>query len=76
MKHKKVKLDAIAESAAQMYAHQHTVTVNSRRRVLEFEANEVERAIVALSASLSNQKRRRNQIVAMLRGLASVVEKR
>jgi hypothetical protein len=70
------KLDTIADSAAQMYAHQHTVTINSRRRVLEFEANEVERAVVALSSALSNQKRRRNQIAATLRGLASVVEKR
>ena len=73
---KKSSLDVLAESVAQNYAHQHSVTINSRRRVLEFEMNETERAIVALSSALSNQRRRRNVVSASLKGLASVIEKR
>lgn len=67
---------ALADSVAQDWAHQHTVTINSRRRVLEFEANEVDRAIVALGAALSDQKRRKTTIEATLRGLTAVVAKR
>ena len=69
-------LEQLTASVAQDYAHQHTVTINSRRRVLEFEGSETDRAIVALSASLANQKRRRREIVAALTGLAVVVGKR
>ncbi len=73
---KPTKFETLAASVAQGYAHQHTVTINSRRRVLEFEASEVDRAIVALSAALANQKWRRATIDAMLSGLATVVGKR
>ena len=73
---KQNKFDAITELTAHSYAHQHTVTVNSRRRVLEFEGHETDRAIVALSAALANQKRRRKVIDATLKGLAQVVGKR
>lgn len=76
MTKKKTKFDALEESTAAMFAHQHTVTVNSRRRVLQFEGSEVDRAIVALSASLATRRRRRREIDAELRGLASVVAKR
>lgn len=75
-KEKRTPLDAIANSAAQSFAHQHTVTINSKRRVLEFEANEVDRAIIALTAALANQRRRKNIIAATLRGLESIVGKR
>lgn len=70
------KFDRLTASVAQDYAHQHTVTINSRRRVLEFEVAEVERSIVALTATLADQRERRARIEAMLRGLATVVEKR
>ncbi len=73
---KSTKFDAIAESYAQDFAHQHTVTINSRRRVLEFEGNETDRAIVALTSALENQRHRRKMIDAQLRGLAIVVGKR
>lgn len=70
------KMDRLAAMAAQDFAHQHTVTINSRRRVLQFEATEVDRAIVAMSAALANQRARRARIEAVLVGLTSVVEKR
>lgn len=73
---KKASKRELSESVAQDYAHQHTLTINSRRRVLEFEQNEVDRAIVMLQASLSNQRRRKSTIEATLRGLATVVGKR
>jgi hypothetical protein len=73
---KKSKYDSLAESVAQNYAHQHTVTINSRRRVLEFEGEETDRAIIALSSSLAHKRNQRKRIDAALRGLASVVEKR
>jgi hypothetical protein len=70
------RFDALAASVAQDYAHQHTTTINSRRRVLEFEGTEVDGAIVALSAALADKKNRRQVIDATLRGLALVVGKR
>ena len=70
------KLDVLAESVAQDYAHQHTTTINSRRRVLEFEGSEVDGAITALTAALANKRNRRREIDAALRGLAIVVGKR
>lgn len=73
---KRSKLDSLTESAAQDYAHQNTATINSRRRVLECEADEVERAITALTAAISHQRRRKNVIAATIKGLASVVAKR
>lgn len=70
------KFDALATSIAQSYAHEHTITINSRRRVLEFEGSEVDRAVVALASALANKRNRRREIDATLRGLALVVEKR
>ncbi|MES2360066.1 MAG: hypothetical protein V4529_17125 [Gemmatimonadota bacterium] len=67
---------ALADSVAQDWAHQHTVTINSKRRVLEFEASEVEGAIAALSTDLANQRRKKATLEAMIRGLTSVVAKR
>ena len=73
---KPTRLEALTTSVSQDFAHQHTVTINSRRRVLQFEATEVDRAIVALSADLANQRDRRSRIEATLQGLAAVVAKR
>jgi chromosome segregation ATPase len=73
---KQTRTEAIAASTAHDYAHQHTTTINSRRRVLEFEGGEVERAIVALTAALADNRRRLAHIDAELRGLATVVGKR
>ena len=70
------KLDHLTASIARDFAHHHTVTINSRVRVLQFEAVEVDRAIVALSSALANQKERRARIEATLAGLNVVVAKR
>ena len=69
-------LEALTTSTAQSFAHQNSVAIHSRRRVLEFEESEVDRAIAMLSAELSNQRRRKGVIGATLRGLTSVIERR
>lgn len=75
-KHKPSKLDHLATSVAQDWAHANSYTINSRRRVLQFEADETDKSIVALGAALANMKDRRAKIEATLRGLAVVIEKR
>lgn len=73
---KPTPLEALTTSAAQSYAHVHSATINSRRRVLEFEGSETDQAIIALSAALANKRNRRKEIDAELRGLEAVVSKR
>jgi predicted nucleic acid-binding Zn-ribbon protein len=63
-------------SAMDEYRHANTTVINSRRRVLEFEAEEVEKSIFALSASLGTMRERRAKISAQLAGLEAVVAKR
>lgn len=70
------KLDALAASIAQDYTHQHTATIQSRRRVLECIGEETDRTIVALSAQIAHQRRRRKMVDAKLAGLASITAKR
>ena len=70
------KHDHLAASIAQDWAHQNSVVIHSRVRVLRFEAEEVDKSIVALAAALANAKERRAKLEAMLNGLASVIEKR
>jgi hypothetical protein len=70
------KLDNLAASVAQDWAHQNSAVVNSRRRVLQFEASEVDASIVALVAALTNARERRAKIEATLTGLAAVIAKR
>lgn len=73
---KPTRLDHLASSVARDWAHQNSVVVHSRMRVLQFEGEEVDKSIVALAAALATAKERRKKIDAMLRGLAAVVEKR
>lgn len=70
------RLDALATFVAQGYTDQHTATINSRRRILEFEGSEVDRGIAALTSALVSRRNRRREIDAELRGLADVVSRR
>ena len=75
-KQKRSRYDAIADGFAQEFAHQNSYTIHSRMRILCFESEEADKAIVALTGALANMRERRAKVEAMLRGLASVVEKR
>lgn len=70
------KLDHLTASVAQDYAHHNSVTIHSRRRVLQFEAEETDKNIVALAAALVSLRERRAKLEAMLKGLTAVIEKR
>ena len=50
--------------------------IASKRRVLEFEAEEVDKSIVALTATLADVKERRNKLWAQITGLSAVINRR
>lgn len=68
--------DQLTASIAQDFAHQNSYTINSRKRVLEFEAEEIEKAIVAMTGSLASIRARQAKVRAMLRGLEAIIAKR
>ena len=68
--------DELAKRIECEWAHQNTVVIASRQRVLQFEAEEVDKAIAALQGALVNMRDRRTVIDATLRGLAAVVARR
>lgn len=70
------KHDKLGASIAQDFAHANTAVIGSRRRVLQFEAEEADKSIVSLQASLASMKERRAKIAAMIAGLSAVIEKR
>jgi hypothetical protein len=70
------QLTAIASAAAKDFAHEHSATVQSRIRLLQFEGEETDKAITQIAAALTAAKDRRAKIDAMLNGLAEVLEKR
>lgn len=70
------KHDRLSASVAQDYAHSNSMHIFSRRRVLQFEAEEADKSIVALQASLVSMKERRAKLAAMIAGLSAVIEKR
>ena len=73
---KLTKLEALTISVAQDYAHQHTATIQSKRRMLQCEAQEIDASIVALQATLMRQRERRAKVAATIDGLTSVIGKR
>jgi hypothetical protein len=73
---KQQKIDKLALSVAQDFAHANSATINSRRRVLQFEAEEIDKSLVALAATVTNLKARRAKIASMLAGLAEVIGRR
>ena len=69
-------LERLAESAAQDFAHANSAVIASRRRVLQFEAEEADKSIVALQATLATMKERRAKLTAIIAGLSLVIGKR
>ena len=74
--HKPTKLEALTESVAQDYAHQNSQIIHSRKRVLEFEAEEADKSIIATAGALAAVRERRAKIQALLVGLENVIRKR
>lgn len=70
------KRDALVVATVQEWTHQDTPSVDSRRRVLQVEANEVEGAIVRLSAALQGARERLARLEAAIEGLSTVIGKR
>lgn len=73
---KPTRLEALSLSVAQNWAHANSATINSHRRVLQCEAEEADKSIVALTAAATNLRTRRQQIDAILAGLSTVMDKR
>lgn len=70
------KLEELAKAVEQDYAHQNTIVINGRRRVLQCEAEEADKSIVAMTAAMANLKERRAKLQAMIAGLGAIVAKR
>jgi len=70
------KLDRLAEATSRDWAHANSAVITSRVRVLQFEAEETDKSIVALGATLVNLRERRAKIEAVLTGLGQVLAKR
>lgn len=70
------KLEHLAMTTELDWRHQNSVVVQSRIRVLQFEADEMDKSIVALAAALASAKERRAKVDAMIAGLTSVVARR
>lgn len=73
---KPTRFEALSASVAAGYRDHHTATIASRARVLEFEGEEMDRAIVSLKAALADRRDRRRMIDASLAGLRTVTERR
>lgn len=70
------KLEQLSDAIAQDFAHANSVVVGSKRRILQFEAQETDRSIIALQSALVDMKERRAKLEAMIAGLSSVIAKR
>ena len=70
------KQDELAARVEREWAHQNSAVIASRQRVLQFEAEETDKSIAALTAAVINLKERRRVIDATLQGLATVVARR
>ena len=70
------RTDKLTAATAQEWAHSNSAVIASRVRVLLFEREEVDKAIVMLSATLANARERRATLDAVLAGLQQVVGRR
>lgn len=73
---KPTKHERIADIAAKALAHANSYTINSKIRVLQFEAEELDASVIAMSAALVRIKERRAVVAATIEGFAAVVAKR
>ena len=70
-RHEQLSIDIMRDNA-----HNSSVVITSRQRVLQCEAEEIERGVIGLKAALTRIRERRAVVHAHLRGLAAVMEKR
>ncbi len=70
------KGDVIAMSVASDYAHANSTVIHSRIRVLHFEAEETDKSIIAMLATLAQMKERRARLAATIAGLHAVIARR
>jgi hypothetical protein len=65
--------DALAIETERAWAHQNSVVIHRHIRVLRCEAEETEKSIIDLQATLEGMREKRRRIEARLRGLTAVV---
>jgi hypothetical protein len=70
------KSDRLSEAVARDWAHANSAVINSRVRVLQFEAEEVDKSLAALQATVLQVRERRAAIEATLTGLGQVLARR
>jgi hypothetical protein len=76
IKPRSMKLNAVVAETVSHSRHLHSETIHSEARILQVQAEEAERAIIALTAALNAMKDKLARIEAQQRGLASVIERR
>lgn len=73
---KPTQLENLTESVSQDYAHMHTSTIASQRRIYMVEVEELEKRLTALAAAITTTRARRAELLARVAGLSAVVAKR
>jgi len=66
----------VIDSTMRTFAHQNTVVIDSRRRVVQCDKDETEVAIMKLSSALMTARARLKTLEATLEGMDAVVAKR
>lgn len=69
-------LDTIKTMTARNFAHTDSEVIQSHRRVLEFQVEEIEQGIARLEAKIVTGKQSRDEAQAQIDGLNSVLSKR
>lgn len=76
IKPRSTKLEALVTETVNHSRHLHSETIHSQSRILQVEAEEAERSIIALTAALNAMKDKLARIEAQQRALATVIERR
>lgn len=74
--HKATTSEVHARLAMQDNAHLHSVVVAKHRALAQFELQQCEESIVSLTASLINERRKRQEHVGRIEGMAAVLSSR
>ena len=70
------ELENIKNATAKIFSDRHSLTLVSRRTVLSVEAEELSKCVVGLNAAIKTAARRREEVLAQIAGLESVLAKR
>lgn len=73
---KTMKHARLSQSANRQFAHANTAVIQSRLRVLQVEAEEIDKSILAMQSALAMLKARRLNVEAFIAGLDAVTELR